>query len=305
MGPRALLTAPAGLPFRWNFPPRRIFSRPKLDRAFDPTSGRGLVEGETTPSRCLVESINSALERGALEDEVELRFSAWLRRHGYLEEGAEGRPDDPWWLSAAREPSGIVSVEPKKSHGRFEVNASVRVGADDRAGRSQRVRDAARPPFAEAQLELIDEGQVRFTLRRPTRTTQRALLLHPLSLLRRLAWLVPPPRQHQIRAFGVLAPAARLRPKVVPAGRVAVQGAWFGARKFEPAAPVPYREAWAKLLARVYEVNGHSCPRCPGTLRPFGAVLPPQAAEWVRRNQFVPVESTGPPGRQQALPLAS
>ncbi|MBK6687931.1 MAG: transposase [Deltaproteobacteria bacterium] len=181
-------------------------------------------------------------------------------------------------------------MEPKKLRGRFEVNASVRVGADDRAGRAQLVRYAARPPFAEAQLELIDEAQARFTLRRPTRTTQQELLLHPLSLLRRLAWLVPPPRQHQIRAFGVLAPAARLRPQVVPAGWVAVQGAWFGARKFEPATPVPYREAWAKLLARVYEVNGHSCPRCPRTLR---------------RNQFVPVESTGPPGPQQALPLAN
>ncbi|MBK6688778.1 MAG: hypothetical protein IPG45_30175 [Deltaproteobacteria bacterium] len=58
-------------------------------------------------------------------------------------------------------------------------------------------------------------------------------------------------------------------------------------------------------MARVYEVNGRSCPRCPGTLRPFGAVLPPHAAEWVRLNQFVPVESTGPPWRQQPLALAS
>jgi hypothetical protein len=49
-------------------------------------------------------------------------------------------------------------------------------------------------------------------LRRPTRTTQQELRLRPPSLLRRLAWLVPPPRQHQIRAFGVLAPVARLRP---------------------------------------------------------------------------------------------
>ncbi|MBK6687932.1 MAG: transposase [Deltaproteobacteria bacterium] len=46
----------------------------------------------------------SAGERGALEDEVELRFLGWLRRHGYLEEGAEGRPDDPWWPTAARAP---------------------------------------------------------------------------------------------------------------------------------------------------------------------------------------------------------
>ena len=44
----------------------------------------------------------SATERGALEDQVEVRFSGWLRRHGYLDETAEGRPDDPWWLASAR-----------------------------------------------------------------------------------------------------------------------------------------------------------------------------------------------------------
>ena len=146
---------------------------------------------------------------------------------------------------------------------------------------------------------------MRFAFRSPSRSGQRELVLHPLALLRRLAWLVPPPRQHEVRAFGVLASAASLRPKVVPVGRVAVQGSWFGAQKFEPVERVPYREAWAKLLARVYDVDGQACPRCPGRLRPFGAVLPPHAAKWVRRSEFVPVESTGPPSRQERLPFAS
>ncbi len=103
----------------------------------------------------------------------------------------------------------------------------------------------------------------------------------------------------------MLAPAARLRPKVVPVGRVGVQGRWFGSQKFEPAERVPYREAWAKLLARVYDVDGQAWLGCPGRLRPFGAVLPPHAAEWVRRGQFVPLESTEPPSRQERLPFAS
>lgn len=63
-------------------------------------------------------------------------------------------------VASAREPLGMVGVAPKKSLGHFEVNASVRVGANDRAGRAQLVRYAARPPFADAQLELIDEEQV-------------------------------------------------------------------------------------------------------------------------------------------------
>jgi transposase len=219
------------------------------------------------------------------------------------------RPDDGWWLSGASEPSGVSASVPRRVRSGFEVNTSVRVRADDRAGRAQLIRYVARPPFAEAQVEVVDEEQVRFVLRSPSRSGQGELRLHPLALLRRLAWLVPPPRQHQVRAFGVLAPAARLRPKVVPVGRVAVQGRWFGTQRFEPTERVPYREAWARLLSRVYDVDGHACPRCPGRLRPFGAVLPPEAAERVRRSQFVAVESTGPPPRracrQVCLPFVS
>jgi hypothetical protein len=240
---------------------------------------------------------------------VETRLSGWLGRRGYLEEVPAPRPDDGWWLSGASEPSGVSASVPRRVRSGFEVNTSVRVRADDRAGRAQLIRYVARPPFAEAQVEVVDEEQVRFVLRSPSRSGQGELRLQPLALLRRLAWLVPPPRPHQVRAFGVLAPAARLRPKVVPVGRVAVQGRWFGTQRFEPTERVPYREAWARLLSRVYDVDGHACPRCPGRLRPFGAVLPPEAAEWVRRSQFVAVERTGPPPRracrQVCLPFVS
>jgi len=135
------------------------------------------------------------------------------------------------------------------------------------------------------------------------RSGQRDLVLHPLALMRRLAWLVPPPSQHQLRYAGVLAPAAKLRPLVVPAGRVGVQRVWFADRKVVPAEPVPYRTSWARLLARVYDIDGHACPCCPGTMRPVGAVLPPEAAEWLRAGRIDVLVGTGPPQRQLALAL--
>ena len=264
----------------------------------------GYTEGEDGAVEFHGDPGPSAEAREVLEDEVETRLSGWLGRRGYLDATPEPRPDDGWWLSGAQESSGVSGGGPRRLRSGFEVNTRVRVRADDRAGRAQLIRYAARPPFAEAQLAVIDEEQVRLTFRSPSKSGQGELVLHPLALLRRLAWLVPPPRQHPVRAFGVLAPAARLRPKVVPAGRVAAQGRWFGSQKFEPAERVPYREAWAKLLARVYDVDGQACPRCPGRLRPYGAVLPPHASAWVRRGQFVAVESTGPPWKQECLPFA-
>ena len=179
----------------------------------------------------------------------------------------------------------------------------MRVAAGDEQGRLQLCLYVARPPFAEAQLEVLDEDRVRLTFRSPMRNGQRELVLHPLALMRKLAWLVPPPTQHQLRYAGVLAPAAKLRPFVVPAGRVGVQRVWFGARKVVPAEPVPYRTSWAKLLARVYDVDAHACPCCPGTMRPVGAVLPPHAAEWIRAGRIGVLVGTGPPQRQLALAL--
>jgi hypothetical protein len=69
------------------------------------------------------------------------------------------------------------------------VNTRVRVRADDRVGRAQLIGYAARPPFAEAQLEVLDEEQVRFTFRSPSRSGQGESVLPLLALLRRLAWL--------------------------------------------------------------------------------------------------------------------
>ena len=84
---------------------------------------------------------------------------------------------------------------------------------------------------------------------------------------------------------------------VVPAGRVAVQGVWFGERAFVPAERVPYHEHWGRLLARVQDVDGHQRPVCPGRLAPVGAVLPPFAAQELEQGRIAILEPTGPPAQ--------
>ena len=54
-------------------------------------------------------------------------------------------------------------------------------------------------------------------MKRPSPTGQTHLVFAPVAFLRRLAALVPPPRANLVRYFGVLAPKARVRPRVVPA----------------------------------------------------------------------------------------
>ena len=106
-----------------------------------------------------------------------------------------------------------------------------------------------------------------------------------------MAALVPPPRTHSHRYFGVLAPNSPLRPAVTalaqdavvqaaqvqtePASTAAGEGARGAGNSLptqpEPAQPVkPKRPAhylWAVLIARIYEVFPLLCPICGGQMR--------------------------------------
>ncbi len=105
-----------------------------------------------------------------------------------------------------------------------DLNASVRIEAEDRAGIERLVRYRARPPFALERLHALDsspalEGRLIYRFPKPDVHGRTELLLTPLELLEALAKFVPPPRVHRHRYHGVLAPNARLRPHVVALGR--------------------------------------------------------------------------------------
>jgi hypothetical protein len=85
------------------------------------------------------------------------------------------------------------------------------------------------------------------------------LLLTPLQLLDRVAALVPPPRVHRHRYYGVLAPNAPLRPAVTAMALPAATAPPPAAPNLSAAATAlgerrSARYAWALLLARIYEV---------------------------------------------------
>nr|WP_299104748.1 transposase [uncultured Bradyrhizobium sp.] len=109
--------------------------------------------------------------------------------------------------------------------GRFSVHAGVRVAAQDSAGRERLLRYCARPMFAGERLVWAGGGaQVRYRLpwaalqgHRPEQQQQRSieLRLSASEFLDRVAALIPPPRKHRHRYFGVLAPNSPWRAQVV------------------------------------------------------------------------------------------
>ena len=172
--------------------------------------------------------------------------------------------------------------------GGFSVDASVRVEANDRQALERLLRYCARPAFALERLREVDAEHLIYESVKPGPSGSVTLMLTPLELLDRLAALIPPPRRHRHRYFGVLAPNAPLRSAVTaPAGpRAETPAAQTPAAAAAAPPPAPAsasaetaqaaeepihrraaRYAWALLLARIYEVFPLLCPKCGGEIR--------------------------------------
>jgi len=180
-------------------------------------------------------------------------------------------------------------------HSGFSVDAGVCIEAHDRAALERLLRYCARPPFAMDRLRKEGAALVYRCAKQhsePGSDKRGAkvdeLHLTPLELIARIAALVPPPRTHRHRYFGVLAPNSPLRAAAValaaPAKQVVVQtepaatgeGAPGVAPLGHAISPTPEpatpRRAkahylWAVLIARIYEVFPLLCPLCGGQMR--------------------------------------
>ena len=157
------------------------------------------------------------------------------------------------------------------------------------------------PPFALDRLRQRGAELVCHCPEPQSGGKQVDLVLTPLELIERIAALVPPPRTHRHRYYGVLAPNSPLRAVVtamaqaVPAqiavgqrdtaedgtsegalGPAQPGNALGDAGMAEPAVRVPQPEPtrrfpahylWAVLIARIYAVFPLVWPRCGGNMR--------------------------------------
>jgi hypothetical protein len=106
----------------------------------------------------------------------------------------------------------------------FDLEAGVKVPADQRDRLERLCRYALRPTVAQDRLQLTAEGQVVLQLRHPWSDGTTHLLFDPLELLERLAVLIPRPRINLILYHGVLGPRAAWRSLVVGSRNTANRG---------------------------------------------------------------------------------
>ena len=188
--------------------------------------------------------------------------------------------------AAARDPEEGGS-KLKNGYG-FDLDASVRIPAHERKRLEALARYTLRPPLSKSRLEKQTDGRYRIRLKKPWSDGSTHIVLDGVELLGRLAALVPPPRAHLTRYYGVFAPRANLRREVVPKPK---QDAAHKVCKHPPETEHERqrRYTWSQLLARVFAVDVLRCDRCGSRM---------QRVEWVvTRPERIKalLKATGPP----------
>jgi hypothetical protein len=173
----------------------------------------------------------------------------------------------------------------------FSLHAGVAVTASDRAGLERLCKYMARAALATERLRQTNDGRIAYHLRRRWRDGTSCLVFEPQEFMARLAALIPPPRAHQTRYHGILAPCAGWRDHVVPpvpavdevsakiessAGAAVDAAAAFCCHKPRRAKSAT-RIAWAQLLRRVFAADALLCLRCGGRMRIMAAIRSAQS----------------------------
>ena len=229
---------------------------------------------------------------------VARRTLALLRARGVLDE--EALPDgalDVLQLEGIQVPRGGPRP-PARRPGRrsafvegFSLHADTWLHENDVAGLKRLCNYGARGPLSLERLSALPDGRLAYRMKRPSPTGQTHLVLAPVAFLRRVAALVPPPRANLVRYFGVFAPNARVRPRVVPAPAPLAQAPLcpvtpesLRPRQPRPRRPIP----WAELLKRTFQTDVLTCPRCGGTRRIVAVVLRSATAQAILEHLRLP-----------------
>jgi hypothetical protein len=231
----------------------------------------------------------------SLQEKLRTRILRYLERHGCLD------------------PIDVDDMLAWDHEGGFSIDGSVHIDAWDRNALERLTRYCARPPFSSGRLSQLDDHTIAYNLPRPTTDGRTCLLMNPMELLRRLAALIPPPRSHLVRYFGVLAPNAALREQVIQTAgpspalleRLKNAAACMGIhdQAAEDDTPEPHDEPespkekprrasylWAMLIARIYEALPLLCPRCNQPMKIIAFLTDPASLSRILNYLGVPTK---------------
>lgn len=172
----------------------------------------------------------------------------------------------------------------------FSLHANVSVQAHERDRLEKLARYIARNAVAEDRLSLSpDHKQITYRLKRRYTDGTTHLLFTPLELMEKLAALVPPPRAHLTRYFGILGPHDKHRSQVVPKPPPKKEETPTTSSD-TPESPFATRKrmSWAQLLKRVFNIDVEICPDCDGKLNIIAAIQDSDVIQKILKHLKLP-----------------
>jgi hypothetical protein len=140
----------------------------------------------------------------------------------------------------------------------------------------------ARPAIAEERLAILPNGDIKLKLKTPWRDGSEFLIFTPTEFLEKLLALVPLPKFHLTRYYGVFAPASphrknlpdRPQSKQETINEESAAGAEAPQKsKLSRSGKGKCRMGWAALLKRTFEIDVLRCSRCSGRMKLVAVVM--------------------------------
>ena len=153
----------------------------------------------------------------------------------------------------------------------FSLHANTAIKTHQRDRLFTLIEYIARGPVAEDRLEILENGMVKVTFKKPWNNGQTGILLTQLEFIEKISALIPPPRSHLVRWAGVFSPNYKCRKDIVlkPSIKKAFQ---FGEDREDGDEGSLKNSSWAINLARTFKIDVSKCNSCGGELRVIAAI---------------------------------
>lgn len=154
----------------------------------------------------------------------------------------------------------------------FSLHANTAIKSTQRKRLESLARYVLRPPIATERLSLLGNGDVSYRLKKRWTDGTTHMIYTQLEFMEKLAALVPPPRAHQVRFHGFLAPHSKNRSKLATSRRELKEKEKSKKDEITEVLNKAGKTRWARLLKRVFAIDVETCSTCGGKTKMLSAI---------------------------------
>ena len=144
----------------------------------------------------------------------------------------------------------------------FSLHANTAIKANQRKRLESLCRYVLRPPIAIERLMFLGNGDVSYRLKKRWRDGTSHIIYTQMEFMEKLAALVPPPRAHQVRFHGFLAPHSKVRSKLATSRKDLKERKKIKQDEITETLNKDGKIRWARLLKRVFAIDVEICSLC-------------------------------------------